>query len=427
MSGKYVTAYTGGTNISGFVNIGNIAVDGTGTGDYSLASFVGGVLGTYDSNGYVIISDTTTAGVVGRTTGGNTEGPASANTPTFWVSPTKDDVGFLFLVNKLPARSGQTPFTTGSDAKTWLNNNGYWTSYTSSIITTDLSLMLDAGDLTSYSGTGLTWSDISGNNNHVTMVNSSSINWLDNGIGYFTTGSNGWFSKTGGVNLPIGNSNYTLSAWIQLGTSWNSNGIVSVGPFGSSNQANALRTGSTNQIINYWWGNDFAANSSVSPTNSWFNIVAKYNGTTRSVFINGVSIGTDTPSGHNVTTSNIQVAKTYNNEYLQGNIAQVLIYKAALSDVDIVTNYNATKSRFTLTISTNAAGGFDGFNVGGQAVAFQITSNPAIGTTYPIGSQITFQNGEVRTFVGYDDYGSVYDMFYDSPISTGTLFPITIG
>jgi hypothetical protein len=55
-----------------------------------------------------------------------------------------------------------------------------------------------------------------------------------------------------------------------------------------------------------------------------------------------------------------------------------------------------------------------------------ISPNPAIGTTYPIGSRITFQNGEVRTFVGYDDYGSVYDMFYDSPISSTTLFPITI-
>jgi hypothetical protein len=79
-----------------------------------------------------------------------------------------------------------------------------------------------------------------------------------------------------------------------------------------------------------------------------------------------------------------------------------------------------------LGIATNAAGGLDGFIVGGQAVAFTILSNPAIGTTYPIGSQITFQNGEVRTFVGYDDYGSVYDMFYDSPISSLTLFPITI-
>ena len=79
-----------------------------------------------------------------------------------------------------------------------------------------------------------------------------------------------------------------------------------------------------------------------------------------------------------------------------------------------------------LGIATNAGGGLDGFSVGGQAVAFAILPNPAIGTTYPIGSQITFQNGEVRTFVGYDDYGSVYDMFYDSPISSATLFPITI-
>ena len=349
MSGKYVTAFTDGVNKSGFTNTGKIAIDtNPGSGDYSIANFIGGVLETYDTSGYVIITDTTTSGVDTRSTGNHT-GTASVNTPTFWVSTTKDDIGFLYLVNRLPERKGLTPFTVGSDAKTWLNNNGYWTSYTTSaIVTTDLSLMLDAGDLTSYSGTGLTWSDISGNNNHVTMVNSGSINWLDNGIGYFTTGSNGWFSKTGGVNLPIGNSNYTLSAWIQLGTSWNSNGIVSVGTFGSSNQSNALRTGSTNQIINYWWSNDFSANSSVSPANSWFNVVAKYDGTTRSVFINGVSIGTDTPSGHNVTTSNIQVAKTYNNEYLQGNIAQVLIYKAALSDVDIVTNFDATKSRFGL-------------------------------------------------------------------------------
>ena len=79
-----------------------------------------------------------------------------------------------------------------------------------------------------------------------------------------------------------------------------------------------------------------------------------------------------------------------------------------------------------LGIATNAGGGLTGFNVGGQAIAFQITSNPAIGTTYPIGSLITFQNGETRTFVGYDDYGSVYDMFYDSPISSAILFPITI-
>ena len=125
VGGKYITAYTGGAILSGFTNVGNIAVDTSpGSGDYSLGNFVGGVLDTHDSTKYVIITDTANAGVVGRPTGNNT-GTTSNNKPTYWVSPTKDDAGFLFLVNRLPARSGQTPFTVGSDAKTWLNDNGY--------------------------------------------------------------------------------------------------------------------------------------------------------------------------------------------------------------------------------------------------------------------------------------------------------------
>lgn len=91
-----------------------------------------------------------------------------------------------------------------------------------------------------------------------------------------------------------------------------------------------------------------------------------------------------------------------------------------------LTNNGYWNSYPILYIATNAGGGLTGFAVGGQAIAFDILSNPAIGTTYPVGSTIVFQNGEVRTLVGYDDYGSYYDMFYDSPISTGTLFPITI-
>ena len=129
MSGKYVTAFTDGVNKSGFTNTGKIAIDtNPGSGDYSIANFVGGVLETYDTSGYVIITDTTTSGVDTRSTGNHT-GTASVNTPTFWVSTTKDDIGFLYLVNRLPERKGLTPFTSGISAKIWLNNNGYWTSY----------------------------------------------------------------------------------------------------------------------------------------------------------------------------------------------------------------------------------------------------------------------------------------------------------
>ena len=342
----------------------------------------------------------------------------------FLRSSDVTDQSFINLVNSKFSQN----FTNGLSASSWLNSNGYWTSYTGSlVVTTGLVLNLDANNPSSYSGTGTTWYDISGNSNNVDMQNSGSITWIDGGIGYFTTGSNGWFSKTNGTNIPTGSGLYTFSAWIQLGTSWNAQGIMSVGPFGSGNEANALRTGSTNQFINYWWGNDFVATSSLSPTDNWFNIVARDNGTSRSIFINGISIGTDTPSGHNVTTSDIQVAKTAGSEYLNGNIAQVLIYNTALSNSEILANFNATKSRFgfagPLSIATNDSGGLIGW--GSQALS--VAYNPTLISTYPVGSIITFQDGSTATLTMYDPYAPNYiDIFWDTPKS-GTLFPITLG
>ena len=263
----------------------------------------------------------------------------------FFRSSALTDPSFISLANVIAGPSG--PFASGSTAKSWLNANGYWTSY-SSVVTTGLKVYLDALNPASYSGSGTTWYDLSGNGNDVSMQNSGSITWSPGPTGYFSTVANGWFNRTSASNVPIGNSPYTLSAWVQLGSSWNGNGFMSIGPFGNGNEANAFRAGSTNQLLNYWWGNDLSVNISVSPTNGWFNAVAKYDGTTRSIWVNGVLAGSDTPVGHNVTSSDIQISKTAGNEYLQGNIAQALIYNVALSGSEILANFNATKSRFGL-------------------------------------------------------------------------------
>lgn len=78
----------------------------------------------------------------------------------------------------------------------------------------------------------------------------------------------------------------------------------------------------------------------------------------------------------------------------------------------------------SITIADDGGGGLLGWN----PTAFAVAPNPLIGTTYTIGSKIVFQNGEIRTIVGIDDYSPTYiDIFYDSPISTSILFPITIG
>ena len=57
------------------------------------------------------------------------------------------------------------------------------------IVTQNLVVNLDAGDSSSYSGSGTTWNDISGQGNHVTLIN---------GPSYFT--SNGGYLRFDGNN-----------------------------------------------------------------------------------------------------------------------------------------------------------------------------------------------------------------------------------
>ena len=323
------------SSISGTTNIGTLCV-GNSPLDYS--SNPGGLtwwMGPEETTKFIITKDFPA---------GNRKTPLGNVGTVFFKKCDKNESAFINLVNHI---SGTTQ-ANANDALYWLSANGYWTSYQPGVITEGLQLYLDAGDTSSYSGSGTTWYDISGNANNVEMQNSGGISWTDGGIGYFSTGSSGYFTKNSAVNMPTGSSLYTFSAWIQLGSSWGGQGIMSVGPFGISNQANALRTASTNLILNYWWANDFLVNTSVSPANSWFNVVARDNGTDRSIWINGVSAGTGSSDNHNVTNSNVQIAKTTGAEYLNGNIAQALIYNVALTDTQILENFNATKSRFGL-------------------------------------------------------------------------------
>ena len=325
-------AYNTGSPIAGTEQVGDLAVG------FPTAGFPSTGLqwwnGPDEDLGYVIAHTVPS---------GNQPNPL--NIPAyvgFYRSPLKTEQSFVDMVNQFFNQA----FITGTQCKTYLNNNGYWTSYN---VDPNLVLHLDASDANSYSGTGTVWYDISGNGNDVTMENVGSITWNNTGPVYFSTVPNGWFSNPSGSNLPVGNSEYTYIIWVQLGSSWNGNGFMSIGPFGISNEANAFRAGTTNQLINYWWGNDLSVSTSLSLTNDWFNAVVKYDGTTRSIWVNGSLVGNDIPGGgHNVTTSALQIAKTTGSEYLNGNVGEVLIYNIGLSGFQISQYFNNTKSRFGL-------------------------------------------------------------------------------
>jgi hypothetical protein len=110
-------------------------------------------------------------------------------------------------------------------------------------------------------------------------------------------------------------------------------------------------------------------------------------------------------------------------DYWGGRLATVDIYDKALSNSQVTSKWNLTKSRFeSLTIETNDSGGLNGWGSGALAVAY----NPTLISTYPVGSTITFQDGSTASITMYDPYAPNYiDIFWDIP-KIGTLFPITL-
>jgi hypothetical protein len=221
-----------------------------------------------------------------------------------------------------------------------------------SIVTSGLQLYLDANNSASYPGTGTTWFDLSGQSNDVAMQNSGSISYTSSGGGYFTLADNGYFNKATTTGIPTGTSAYTMSVWVQWpsGTWPTFGGMIGIGSSITTNLTNQFRTTGTNTLVNYWYGNDLSATSTVSPASQWVNIIAQWDGTTRKIWVNGTQFASAGASGLNVSSSLLQVGATNlaGSETLKGNIGQALIYNRALSTTEIQQNYNITKTRYGL-------------------------------------------------------------------------------
>jgi hypothetical protein len=206
----------------------------------------------------------------------------------------------------------------------------------------------DAANPRSYSGSGNTWYDLSRNANNLTLTNSPSFN----SSGYFSTGSTGYFTGAGTSSIPVANDNYSMFLFARLSSWADGRGFISIGGFTVSNQSNAFRTytSTLGNMTHYWWANDLISsnNNGNIQNNQWFYVGVTFDGTTRKIYANNVLVASDNPTSHNVTSTTIQLAKTYATEYLQGDISIAKIYNRALTASEIVQNYNATKRRYGL-------------------------------------------------------------------------------
>jgi prepilin-type N-terminal cleavage/methylation domain-containing protein len=207
-----------------------------------------------------------------------------------------------------------------------------------------LVLNLDAGNSSSYPGTGTTWTDLSGLGNTGTLLNGvgySSANGgalVFDGVDDYVT-----YSTTNIPNL----TNFSASLWIYIagdGT-LGANGVMDGKTFrlfiyNGTNYMNSQVSGLTPY-------GDYPT-STVVPRNQWVNIGFSYDGTNRNYYINGVLIAQDLSNVGSPTNAEAgEVGSIQATAYaFNGRIGQASLYNRALSSGEFMQNFNVLRGRY---------------------------------------------------------------------------------
>jgi len=201
-------------------------------------------------------------------------------------------------------------------------------------------MQLDAGDTNSYSGSGTTWTDLSGNGNNGTLQNMSGANYSSANGGYLD-----FDGASDYVTLPF-NTEYTnisIDVWATRDQLNAYNSIM--GKYGSSagyelifNNSGGVRFHTSNQSID--------STTSLS-ADVWYHIVGTYDGSTARIYING-SLDASGSTSRNTNTVNWRIGRSaWGGNYHNGKISNIRLYNKALTASEVLQNYDALKGRYS--------------------------------------------------------------------------------
>lgn len=355
-------AYNTGSSIPGTDKIGNLSLN-TPTDGFG-ATGLKWWNGPDEDLGYVVALPDPE----GNSTGADSE-RAYLN---FIRSSAKTEAAFIEMVN---AKFNQA-FTTGNAAKTWLNTNGYWTSWINSGPT--LLAALDANVAESYpnAGTGI-WADLINNNNATIEQGSGTVSWNTYGGG--ASFEFGAFDLNGGSNarFNFGNTEVTklststtktYSIWFQADAvgfmSFSKTLMCKLQGLGGSSTTDGFWMGinSSNQLVAKVVSNNGSVSKYIAgigatvSTGVWYmaTLVVKVSTEENSfrLYLNSTEIGSTTGGGTSLSSdtrslllgnydSGVQGAQGFD-----GRIAEFRIFEGDFSAETVSQLFTETRSKF---------------------------------------------------------------------------------
>lgn len=217
-------------------------------------------------------------------------------------------------------------------------------------VTTGLQLYVDAGNASSYPGSGTTWTDLSGNNRNCTLTGGPTYSSADGGSFYFNGPNSGQYAQMSGSISSL--TAATFLAFVRRdGALLNYNGIIfSRGSGGSVTGMNTRDAFGT--AIGYHWNDSEAGFGNLQIPNTTWCMVAVTLGSATATGYLGTSSGitsqstSQTLNSSNLNDVEIAGGQTFVERYFKGNISVAMIYNRALSASEITQNFDAFKARY---------------------------------------------------------------------------------
>jgi len=213
------------------------------------------------------------------------------------------------------------------------------------VVTTGLQLYLDAGNASSYSGSGTAWNDLSGNSRNGTLTNGPTYSATNGGSIVFD-GSNDYVQCTGSLTVTAA----TFVTWIRRnGTQGQFDGIF----FSRGTSVTGINFQSSN-LLGYHW-NDSSSTYNWSsgltiPDATWCMIAISVTSTSATAYLcqtGGTTTATNTVNHSSSVLNDIKLAvDDAAARYFNGNIAIAQLYNIALSAGQVSTNFEADRGRF---------------------------------------------------------------------------------